>query len=139
MFMHRPILTLLFFLVINLGSVVFAKEPPNIHFVQERLTSYYDSGNYYFDVERIISRAKTCIKNRIKNDINKNKKTALVLDIDDTSLALIDYDHKMTFGMSPMEFRDTVLKANAKAIAQTLNLYNFVKSKGRRYSSSPEE
>lgn len=130
--MRKFIFLSLFFLTATLGTTSLAKEPPNIHFAQEKITNYYDSGNYYFDVVRIISHAKTCIKNRIKNKIDNNKTLALVLDIDETALALREYNHQMTFGMTQAEFKATVLKANAKAIAETLGLYNFAKSKGMK-------
>lgn len=125
--MYKFVFILLFFFGEIASVAIYAKEPPNIHFAQERVISYYNSGRYYRDIEKTIARAKDCLKASIENNKGK-KKIALVLDIDDTSLILSN--RKLACDMSPEEFKAAVMTADVKAITPTLDLYNFAKTNG---------
>lgn len=126
--MPKFIFTFLFLFV----SICCAKEPPNIYFAQQKLISYHHSGEYYHDVEDTINKARNCLKTSIEDSVYSNsiKKPAVILDIDDTSLALIGHKNKMSFGMSLKEFNAVVEKADEKALLATLDLYNYIKSQG---------
>lgn len=112
-----------------LVSIAQAQEPPNIHFTKQKLTFYYRSGEYHRDFERGITKAKNCLIKHIKNNGSKGRR-AIILDIDDTALAFINYNNELTFGVSHEVFKAIARKANEPALLATLNLYNFAKSQG---------
>lgn len=123
----RYILTSIFLLW---ATVAHAQEPQNIHLLKEKIISYHKSGEYYRDINKTINDAKTCLETCIKDTNIKNKKNAIILDIDDTSLHLLNYNNKLAFGINQKELESIVMKADALPIMPTLNLYNFAKSHG---------
>jgi predicted secreted acid phosphatase len=68
-----------------------AKEPMNAYFYQKELNNYYDSGEYFADIASQIKQAQVYLDERVteNNQLPKTqqKKLAVVLDIDETSLS----------------------------------------------------
>lgn len=100
-------------------------EPLNIGELKTNLKAYHDSGAYDREIQQVIASAKhDIIKQAQLNQKRKNqKKLAVVLDIDETSIS--NYGHILTldFGFNKQKWEHNMMLANAPAIKPMLSLY----------------
>ena len=106
-----------------------AAEHPIPYFLKQKLIRYHDSGHYDQEINLVIFHAEKCLVQQI-HDTHSNKKPALVLDIDDTSLSLYYYERILGFDLTQKEIAFIMEKTNPPAIQATLSLYNFAKNHG---------
>lgn len=113
------------------ASFSFA-EPPNLTLVEKELIQYHDSGTYEKDLEQAVAQAKTYLLSEIKKqkDNHEDKKLALVLDIDETSLSNYNSIVKGNFCNNKETIRQNMLKAKTPAIKPTLELYKVAMQNG---------
>ncbi|MEO8401943.1 MAG: HAD family acid phosphatase [Gammaproteobacteria bacterium] len=111
-------------------NMTYAKEPKNLDFVKLSLVRYHDSGEYQKDQARTIDKAMEYLKSRLERAqrTHKNKKMAVVLDIDETALSNYPDLYRMGFGGSPLEINSAIDKGVDAAIAPTLKLYRYAKA-----------
>jgi acid phosphatase len=97
----------------------------NLRLAKDRVKDYYESGKYDEDLGEIYSKAKSQIE-KIKI---KNNSTA-IFDVDDTALSNYQISKRLDFGFDYQIVQNWVMSAKLPAIKQTLDFYNYLKSKG---------
>lgn len=108
------------------GNVANANEPTNISVIKDKLVKYHDSGEYARDIKSVITNAMNYLKDRVSR--HENKKLAIVLDIDETSLSNYDDMHNLNFGGTLDEIQLAEDKGLDPAIKPTLELYKYAKA-----------
>lgn len=112
---------------VMLASVAtFANEPYNLAAHKTELKRYYDSGAYQQDIASVLNQATAYLTSQLKNPANK--KPAIILDIDETSLSNYQDMVKLDFGGSLTEIRQNEDKGTDPAIEPTLKLFQFAKA-----------
>lgn len=105
----------------------FAAEPANLEIAKERVIKYHDSGEYNADINHVMAQAMKYLKNRV-SEPRSDKKLAIVLDIDETSLSNYPDMMRLHFGGTIQEMRADEDKGDDKAITPTLILYKYAKA-----------
>ncbi len=107
-----------------------AKEPKNLYLVKQTLIKYHDSGEYQKDQSKVVDQAMLYLKNRLANEkkTNSDKKLAIVLDIDETSLSNYPDMLRLNFGGTFGEIDNAENHGNDPVIEPTLKLYNYAKA-----------
>ena len=105
--------------LLSCGSV-----PVNLQLAKKNIMSYYESGRYSNDLKNIISNAEDEI-NKIKLQTN----SAVVFDVDETSLSNYESIKKIYFGYDPEKWNNWINEAKAPAIPEVKQFYDFVKLK----------
>ncbi len=118
------------------GCATGSQTPDNIHFHKERLTQYYESGQYRSDVEKVADEAEAWLSKRKR--LETPGKTAVVFDIDETALSNWPSIKANDFGWitgAPCSFDDKgviskpcglgpwIQLARSEAIAPVLGVY----------------
>lgn len=123
----QHILISLSFLV-SLTAAVFA-EPANLSLLKQDIKAYYDSGLYEKELTKAILQARGYILDQAKSN-KTNKKLAIVLDIDETSLSNYNRIVAHDFAADKAALLKDIEAADAPAISPMLNLYNEAKQHG---------
>ncbi len=110
------------------ASGVMAKEPENIGLAKQRLVQYHDSGAYDKDINQVMKQAMNYLKQRVAENQSTQKKLAIILDIDETSLSNYSDIRKEDFGGTVDEIRAAEDQGHDPAITPTLELYQFAKA-----------
>jgi acid phosphatase len=97
----------------------------NLDTAKEQITHYYESGQYDKELTEIITEAKEKFSN-VKPEPN----SAVVFDIDETTLDNYEAIKQIGYGYEKMYWDDWLEKANAPAIPQVKELYDFLLHKG---------
>lgn len=96
----------------------------NLREAKNRVQDYYESGKYDKELDEIFIAAKSQVeKIKIKNN------SAAVFDIDDTALSNYQISKRLDYGYDFQIIQDWVMSAKLPAIKQTLEFYNYLKSK----------
>lgn len=120
-----PIFILTGFLFANSG---FANEPENLSIHKAALIRYHDSGEYAKDVEVVIQNSLNYIENEIKSNAYQDKKPAIVLDIDETTLSNFNHLKQLDFGGTSEQIQTMEDIGDDPAIEPTLRLYQYAKA-----------
>lgn len=97
-------------------------EPNNLGLLTQKIKNYHDSGLYQQELTQSIEKAhKYVIEQALAN---KDKKLALVLDIDETSLSNYDKIAKYNFHASSKQIHKDILAGDSPVIQPMLSLYN---------------
>lgn len=112
-----------FFLPLLLGSLSFTSfsEPANLSLVKKEIQQYHDAGLYEKELTAAIEKAHSYIIEKARQ--NQDKKLAIVLDIDETSLSNYDKMVKREFSGDRARIHQEILAADSPAIAPMLALY----------------
>jgi predicted secreted acid phosphatase len=110
---------LLSFTLYSCGSV-----PINLQIAKKNVVKYYESGEYSNDLKKIISNAEDDI-----NNIKLQTNSAVVFDVDETSLSNYESIKKIYFGYDPQKWDNWINEAKAPAIPEVKQFYDFVTSK----------
>lgn len=97
----------------------------NLRVAKDRVKDYYESGRYEKELEEIYLDAKSKID---KIEVKKN--SATIFDVDDTALSNYEISKLLDYGYDYQIIQDWVMSAKLPAIKQTLEFYNYLKSKG---------
>ncbi|MFN3874080.1 MAG: HAD family acid phosphatase [Ignavibacterium sp.] len=97
----------------------------NLRIAKDAVKDYYESGKYDEELTKIYSQAKLQIE-KIKIENN----SAAVFDVDETALSNYEISKRLDFGFDYKIVQDWVMSAKLPAIRQTLDFYNYLKSKG---------
>lgn len=111
-------------------QATIAKEPENLAIAKQRVAKYHDSGEYQKDINQVINRAMGYLKQRVASHKPGQKKMAIILDIDETSLSNYQDMSRVDFGGTKDEIRKAEDRAHDPAIDATLKLYQYAKSNG---------
>ena len=101
-------------------------EPPNLGLFKQTIEYYVDSGAYQRDLAAKIAEAKTYLTSRTA----KGTREVMVLDIDETALSNLPYERAFEFGYTSSTWDEWIRKAEAPAIAPTLELFKWARSQG---------
>jgi predicted secreted acid phosphatase len=112
-------LILLSLILLSCGSA-----PVNLQIAKKNVVKYYESGEYSGELKKIISDAEDEI-NKIKLQDN----SAVVFDVDETSLSNYESIKKIYFGYDPQKWDNWINEAKAPAIPEVKQFYDFVTSK----------
>ncbi len=128
--MKKTIAMLFSIITVFYLNPVFAHEPKNLDTVKASLIKYHDSGEYQNDQAKIIDKAMQYLKTRLesKKKSASEKKLAIVLDIDETSLSNYPDMLIQQFGVTSAEFDEAIEKAHDPVISATLELYRYAKA-----------
>jgi predicted secreted acid phosphatase len=110
---------LLSFTFISCGSA-----PVNLLVAKKIVANYYESGKFSDDLKKIIADAE--------NDINKldiHSNSAVVFDVDETSLSNYESIKKIYFGYDPVKWDNWIYEAKAPAIPEVKQFYDFLITK----------
>jgi len=95
--------------------------PVNLQLAKKNVVKYYESGEYSNDLKKIISDAEDDI-NKIKLQTN----SAVVFDVDETSLSNYESIKKIYFGYDPQKWDNWINEAKAPAIPEVKQFYDFL-------------
>lgn len=123
--MKKIIFIILIFM--NITTVCYAKEPKNLDIVKQEAIKYHDSGEYQKDQAKVVDQAMLYLKKRLESEKQKpsNKKFAIVLDIDETSLSNYPDMVKLNFGGTEEDIERAEGNGTDPVIAPTLELYRY--------------
>lgn len=125
----RPISLLLPLLCLTLASsLALGKEPTNLASLKQELVLYHDSGEYVSDINKVMEEATRYLKEQLAQASTAGKKTAVVLDIDETSLSNYPNMLKLNFGGTLDQIRKAEKEGKSPAIAPTLAFYHYAKA-----------
>lgn len=107
-----------------------AKEPKNLSAIKDALIKYHDSGEYQKDQTKVIDQSMLYLKNRLTTEkkTHSQKKLAIVLDIDETSLSNYEDMVKMDFGGTFDQIVEAEDKGTDTVIQPTIELYRYAKA-----------
>jgi len=97
----------------------------NLDTAKNQITHYYESGQYEKEVKEIINDARAKFS-RVELVLN----SAVVFDVDETTLDNYKAIKQIGFGYERKYWNEWVEKANAPAILEVKNLYDFLLQKG---------
>ena len=107
-------------------TTTFATEPPNLQDAKTTVMKYHDSGEYTQDINHVVNNAITYLSARVTtNNAATNKKPAIVLDIDDTTLSNYERLKALNFGGDLALWHANKIPATDPAIPALLVLYNL--------------
>jgi len=102
-----------------------AKRPINLTIAKNKVQKYYETGAYDKDLERVVAHAKKRFK---KIPVGKN--ATIIFDIDETVLFGYPDTKSISFGYIPKLSHKWILEADAPAIAQVKELYDYLVQRG---------
>ncbi|WP_297838464.1 HAD family acid phosphatase [Ignavibacterium sp.] len=102
-----------------------SNELVNLRVAKDRVKDYYESGKYDKELKEIYLDAKSKID---KIEVKPN--SAAIFDVDDTALSNYEISKRLDYGYDYQIIQDWVMSAKLPAIKQTLEFYNYLKSKG---------
>jgi acid phosphatase len=101
------------------------KYPPNLGIIKEKVKKYYECGQYHKDLERIIKKALKHFKK-----VSLTPSSTIVFDIDDTVLQDYTNEKAIAFGYIQELFHTWIVNADAPAIPQVKELYDYLVAQG---------
>ena len=119
------ILTLFLTVNFNLTSCCSLQDILNLRVAKDIVQDYYESGKYEEDLEKVYAEAKNKI-----DKISVQQNSAIVFDVDDTALSNYEISKRLDFGYEHKIVQEWVMSGRLPAIKQTLEFYNYLKSKG---------
>ena len=96
----------------------------NLNKAKLKVVDYYQSGQYDNDLNKIINVAEEEL-----NNVHGSDSSAFIFDIDDTALSTYEINKEMDFGYVPDIWNRWINKANAPAIKEVKNFYDYLINK----------
>ena len=96
----------------------------NLQVVKKDIMHYYESGTYSKDLKEIISNSESEI-----NNLKISSNSAVVFDIDETSLSNYEIMKKEYFGYDQARWDNWVMEGRAPAIPEVKQFYDYLISK----------
>lgn len=115
-------------LLLLLSSITgLGLDPPELATVKQQLIAYYDSGEYFHQIDGVIKEAVFYLQFRLnQNSRLKDKlKLAIVLDIDETALSNYTDMLHLNFGGTLEEINNLANVGHDPAIQGVKALYNY--------------
>lgn len=123
---HPALLTIICALGLGGCSAPLSREPQNLTTAKTAVIEYVDSGAYEKEIALAAAPAKTWVATRAQK--NPGEKTAIVFDIDETSLSNFEHMKAADWGYQPAAWNAWVAKAAAPAIAPVREIYQTARS-----------
>lgn len=103
------------------------KKLVNLSVAKEQVEDYYEDGKYDQDLDTIADKTRKYL-----SSLRVKPHSLVIFDIDDTVLLDYDKEKSISFGYIPKLSHDWILQANAPAIPQIKELYDYVIQRGFR-------
>lgn len=110
---------------LTLTNCCSSPEILDLRTAKDLVENYYESGEYDKELNEIYSEARKQVEK-----IKITNRSAAIFDVDDTALSNYEISKRLDFGYDYQIVQDWVMKAKLPAIKQTLEFYNYLKSKG---------
>jgi len=107
-----------------IATPVLATEPLNIYPHKQELRAYIESGEYAKRIAEIALQANKYLERRIARGAPKDKKLAVVFDIDETTLSNLSHILTQDFGYVPKDWDAWILSGRAPAIIPVQTIYD---------------
>ena len=115
------------FIILTLSSWNCSPESArliNLGIAKDEVINYHSSGEYKADTKKVVDEAIEKFEG-----IAPGENSAVVFDVDETSISSYDYYKKRDFGYIPKMFDMWVDSAKAPAIPEVLDLYKYLLKK----------
>lgn len=114
-------------LVLALAGCATTREPENLSTAKNRVKEYAGSGHYQADLAKAAAPAKAWVSTR---PIKPGEKTAIVFDIDETTLSNLPHMMKADWGYQPDDWEAWIQESAAPAIQPCLEVYQAARARG---------
>lgn len=118
-----------------LPVLLWASEPANLDLAKQTVVTYYQSGAYQRDVQKVTESAKAYLVSRLAQNKDPSKKMAIVFDVDDTMICRFglnkadDFNDTSEAIMKRLNLSDTASGESMDTVnAGVLDLFNFAKA-----------
>ena len=99
----------------------------NLTFVKDAVINYQENGGFHRDATEAVENAK-----REFDKITPGKKTAVIFDVDETSISNYQFDKEWDFGYVQKYWDMWVDSAKAPAVPEVFDLYKYLLNRGFR-------
>lgn len=99
----------------------------NLDDVKKAVINYEENGQYQKELREVVEKAK-----KEFSEITPGEKSAVIFDVDETTLSNYPFIKQMDFGYLPEQYDVWEKKGEAKAISDMLDLYKYLRGKGFR-------
>ena len=96
---------------------------PNMYHVKESMREYFKSGRYHAEVDSVAQQARTYLENSLPR--LRDRRLAVVLDIDETVLSNYPHIEAQDFGYIPKPWVDWVLQSEAPALRGPREFFHY--------------
>lgn len=126
-FKQNLYLKLILYLNLFLAFVLISCSPAlvNLETAKDEIAKYYESGQYHKELTEIINEAKKKFSN-----VEFLPNSVVVFDIDETTLDNYEAIKQIGYGYEKKYWNDWIEKAEAPAIREVKDLYDFLLGKG---------
>jgi acid phosphatase len=104
------------------------KEPPNLDLLKQKVREYHDNAQWEAAISEVCWDAQQYIRQLRRPAVGE--KRAIVFDVDETTLSNWPQKDSADFAYIHKDFDDWVMRAEAPAIAPTLDLYRAAVAEG---------
>jgi len=104
-----------------------SSEMTNLSDLKQAIINYHESGRYDNDLDKAVAEAREEF-----SKITFTEKSVVVFDIDETALQNYEINKALDFGYVLAPWEEWVKEANAPAIKQVKELYDFLLQKGSK-------
>ena len=118
-----------FIVLLSFLSFSIFAEPQNLSLLKQEIRQYHDTGEYNKELAQQILLAQGFLLQQVK-EYKGNKKLALVLDIDETSLSNYKQINQRDFAANALQIHEEILTAKSPALRPTLALYKAAQKNG---------
>lgn len=115
---------IIFFSFLLLSLNACSSVPENLSISKNKIIEYYESGNYDYDLNKIIENAKEKFGN-----IKSCETCTVIFDVDETVLSNYEINKELDFGYVPKLWDEWVQDEKSKAIEPVKNFYDYLVSK----------
>ncbi|MBX3170819.1 MAG: HAD family acid phosphatase [Candidatus Eremiobacteraeota bacterium] len=98
---------------------------PNMYLVKESMRHYYKSGQYSREIDAIAGQAQAYLQQNLARV--RDRKPAIVLDIDETVLSNYPHINEFDFGYIPKEWSAWILRGEAPALVGPRELFRYAR------------
>jgi acid phosphatase len=98
---------------------------PNMYLVKENMRAYHKSGQYAREIDTIAGQAQAYLEKNLPRC--RDKKPAMVLDIDETVLSNYPHINEFDFGYIPKEWSAWILRGEAPALNGPRELFRYAR------------
>jgi 5'-nucleotidase (lipoprotein e(P4) family) len=133
---YRALVAAMLFATTALGCASAPKVPTNFAQHKRDLLAFYDSGDYAAALAKAIAPARKILLRHTRTGeagavpATSERKLAIVLDIDETSLDNFQYEREESFHYDSDTWDAWVARGEAKVITPTLELFNLARERG---------
>jgi len=124
---YLKIFSIIFFAIAFSACSTEQKYLVNLSFVKNAVIDYQENGGFHRDAAEAVKKAKEEF-----DKITPDKKSAVIFDVDETSLSNYPFDKEWDFGYVQKYWDMWVDSAKAPAVPEVFELYKYLVNRGFR-------